>query len=68
VPAGTPNAIISRLNQEIVRVLTRPDVKERIATAGAQPVGSSPEELAALVKRELARWSRVIKAVGIKVD
>jgi tripartite-type tricarboxylate transporter receptor subunit TctC len=68
VPAGTPNAIISRLNQEIVKVLKRPDVKERIATAGAQPVGSSPEELAAFVKRELARWSRVIKAVGIKID
>jgi tripartite-type tricarboxylate transporter receptor subunit TctC len=68
VPAGTSNAVISRLNQEIVKVLTRADVKERIATAGAQPVGSSPEELAAFVKRELARWSRVIKAVGIKIE
>jgi tripartite-type tricarboxylate transporter receptor subunit TctC len=68
VPAGTPAAIIARLNQEIVKVLTRPDVNERVAAAGAQAVGSSPEEQAAFVKREFARWSKVIKSIGIKLD
>ena len=68
VPAGTPNAVVARLNQDIVKVLSRPDVKDRFATAGAQPVGSSPEELAAFVRLEFARWSRVIKAVGIRLD
>jgi tripartite-type tricarboxylate transporter receptor subunit TctC len=68
VPAGTPAAIIARLNQEIVKVLTRPDVNERVAAAGAQAVGSSPEEQAAFVKREFARWSRLIKSLGLKLD
>ena len=68
VPAGTTPAIIARLNQEIVKVLKRPDVSERVAAAGAQAVGSSPEEQAAYVKREFARWSKVIKSIGIKPD
>jgi tripartite-type tricarboxylate transporter receptor subunit TctC len=68
VPAGTAPAIVARLNQDIVKVLTRPDVIERVTAAGAQPVGSTPDEQAAFVKREFARWSKVIKAVGIKLD
>lgn len=67
-PAGTPVAIIKRLNQEIVRVLHRPDVKERFFNAGAETVGSSPEEFAATVKSEMAKWGKVIKASGIGVE
>jgi tripartite-type tricarboxylate transporter receptor subunit TctC len=68
VPAGTPAAIVSRLQQEIVKSLASPDVKERIASVGARDVGSTPEELAAHIKKELAVWSRVVKAAGIRVD
>ena len=68
VPRGTPSAVISRLHQEIVKVLARPDVVERIEAAGAQPVGSTPEEMAAYIRTEFARWSKVIKAVGIRLD
>lgn len=68
VPAGTPKAIISRLHQEIVKTLADPEVKERVEGVGSQPVGSTPEEMARYIKREFARWSKVIKAVGIRLD
>jgi len=68
VPAGTPPAIITRLNQAIVKALAIPDVKERIIGLGADPVGSSPEEFAAFIKKELATWSKVIKEVGITIE
>lgn len=67
-PAGTPEAVIRRLHQEIVKALALPDMKERLEAAGAQPVGSTPEEMGAFIRRELARWSRLIRAVGIHLD
>ncbi len=67
-PAGTPAAIISRLNQEIVRVLSRPDSKERLFNAGIEVVGSSPEQLAAAVKSDTTRMSKVIKDAGIREE
>jgi len=67
-PAKTPAAIISRLNQEIVRLLQQPDVKEKFLASGAEAVGSSPEQSSATVKTELAKWRKVIKDANIKVD
>ena len=68
VPAKTPEAIIKRLNQEVVRFLRTPEAKERLANEGAEPVGSTPEELATAVRAEVDRWGKVIKAAGIKPD
>lgn len=67
-PAKTPVALISRLNQEIVRVLNRADVKQRHFTAGVETIGSSPEELAATMKSDIARWGKVIKDAGIRLE
>ena len=67
-PAKTPVAIINRLNQEVVRVLNRPDVKEKFVNAGVETVGSSPDQFAATIKSDMARWSKVIKSAGIKLD
>ena len=67
-PAGTPPAIVRRLHQEIAKVLARADVKERLEGAGAMAVGSTPEEMTVYIKREFARWSKLIKSVGIKID
>jgi tripartite-type tricarboxylate transporter receptor subunit TctC len=67
-PAGTPPAVISRLHQSIAKSLAIPEVKERIVALGADPVGSSPEEFAAFIKKELATWSKVIKEVGITIE
>jgi len=65
-PANTPAAIISRLNQEIVRAINMPDVKERFLRAGVEPVGSSPQDLTATIKSEVVRLGKVIKDAGIK--
>ena len=68
VPAGTPPAIIQLLNREIVKVLARPDIRERLEGAGAQAVGSTPEDMTKYIRREFSRWSKLIKTVGIKID
>jgi tripartite-type tricarboxylate transporter receptor subunit TctC len=65
-PAGTPKDIIATLNRGIVRMLAEPDMKERLATLGFDPVGSTPDEFAARIKSQLATWSKVIHAAGIK--
>ncbi len=67
-PAKTPAAIIARLNQEIVRVLSLPDVKEKFLNAGVEVVGSSPEQFAATIKSEIAKMSKVIKDAGVKTN
>ena len=67
-PVGPPAPIVQRLNEEIVRVLRRPDMKEKFIATGVEPVGDSPEALAAIVKSEIARMSKVIKMAGIRAD
>jgi tripartite-type tricarboxylate transporter receptor subunit TctC len=64
-PAGTPRPIMEKLNSEIVRIARTPEVRERLAADGADPVGSSPEEFAAYIKLELTRWARVIDQARI---
>ena len=66
-PAGTPEAIITRLNGEIVRVLAIAEVRERISGLGAEVVGSTPQELTRYINAEIARWSKAIKP-GMRVD
>jgi len=68
VPAGTPAAVIERLHQALARALANPDVKERMLSLGADPVGGTPDEFAAFIRKELATWSKVIKEVGITID
>jgi len=65
-PAGTPAALITRLNQEMVQALNRPEVKEKLFHFGATVVGGSPAEFAATVSNEMAKWGKVIRAAGIR--
>ena len=67
-PAKTPEAIVSRLNQEIVRVLGKADVMEKFHAGGIETVGSSPEQLTAVMKSEMAVLGKVIKNAGIRVE
>lgn len=68
VPAGTPVPIVYRLNQEIVKILNRPGVKDKFHASGIETVGDSPEALAALIKSEIDRMGKVIKAAGIRAN
>jgi tripartite-type tricarboxylate transporter receptor subunit TctC len=65
-PSRAATAIVKRLNEEIVRVLGRADVKEKFLAAGVEPVGSTPQQLAATIKSEIVRISKVIKDAGIR--
>jgi len=66
VPAKTPPPLVNRLNQEIVRVLARPEIKERFFNTGVETVGSTPGEFAATIKSEMTRMGKVIKDAGIQ--
>lgn len=67
-PAGTPRPIIDRLNQEIVRAIRSPDIKEKMNAEGQVVVGSMPAEFAAHIKLETEKWARIIKEMGIKPE
>ena len=68
VPAATPAPIVKRLNDEVVRAVRLPDVRERLIALGVDPVGSSPEELARVLARDIERWTAVAKAANIRSD
>jgi tripartite-type tricarboxylate transporter receptor subunit TctC len=65
---GTPQSVINRLNTEIVKSLQSPDMREKLTNLGCDVVGNKPEELAAFFKNEMAKWSKVIKESGAKID
>jgi len=67
-PAGTPPAIVKRVSDEVARFLAKPETKEKFMTAGVETVGSTPEEYSAMLKREMAKWSRVIREAGIQEE
>jgi tripartite-type tricarboxylate transporter receptor subunit TctC len=67
-PAGTPRAIIAKLHAATVRALEDPKVKQGFLASGAETVGNTPEELAAILRSDLAKWGKLVKMVGIKPD
>jgi tripartite-type tricarboxylate transporter receptor subunit TctC len=67
-PAKTPPAIIARLQREVARVVQTPEVRERFAQMGLDPVGSSSEDLGRRVARDIEKWTAVAKAANIKND
>jgi tripartite-type tricarboxylate transporter receptor subunit TctC len=66
--AGTPQDIVKRLNTEMVKILTSPEVKERISKSGVDVVASTPEHFSGFLKSEVARWAKVIQEANIKAD
>jgi tripartite-type tricarboxylate transporter receptor subunit TctC len=67
-PAGTPAAIVGKLNDELVRILRLPEIAERLAAQGVDVVASSPAELAAFVRQDVAKYAKLVKTAGIRVD
>ena len=67
-PAGTPKPVVARLNSEIARVMKTPDVQARLAEMGVEVAAGPPEQLGDFQKAEIAKWARVVKAAGIKVE
>ena len=67
-PAGTPKELVTFLHAEVVKVLKQPDVKERMAGDGAEPVGNTPDEFAAYIRSEAAKWAKVVKQSGATAE
>jgi tripartite-type tricarboxylate transporter receptor subunit TctC len=67
-PAGTPREIVLRLNAELARIMQSSDMRERLATMGIQPLASSPGEFGDFLKAEIAKWAKVVKESGAKVE
>ena len=67
-PAGLPRELVMKVNADIAAVLAAPDVKERLATSGADPAPTTPEDLARLVREEVAKWAKVVAESGARVD
>jgi tripartite-type tricarboxylate transporter receptor subunit TctC len=68
VPASTPRAIVDRLYREILRIIALPEVKEKFAAIGFEPIGTTPEEFAARIKVDVPKWAKIVREANIKVD
>jgi tripartite-type tricarboxylate transporter receptor subunit TctC len=67
-PAGTPPAIVALLSREIVNALKAPEVGERFAADGSEPLGRTPENFTAYIKSEIGKWAKVVKETGVKAE
>lgn len=67
-PANTPRDIVNRLNGEMVKILQQPEIRQRFAGDGAEPVGNTPEQFAAYIKSELTKWATVAREAGIRPE
>ena len=67
-PAGTPAAVVAKWNADVTKILTSPDVRAKLMADGAEPAPDTPEQFAQMISRELAKYAKIIKASGAKVD
>jgi len=68
LPAGTPREIADRLSAEIARITRQPDITQRLAAMGLQPVASTPAELATVVSNDTPKWAEIVRAARIQLD
>jgi tripartite-type tricarboxylate transporter receptor subunit TctC len=67
-PARLPKPVLAKLNAEVARILRTPEMKKIYEHEGAEAVGSTPDEFAATLRAEIAKWTKVVKAAGIKAE
>ena len=67
-PAGTPKDIVDKLHAEVIKAMQTPDIKERFARQGADPVGNTPEQFTGVLQSETAKWGKVIKDSGVRLE
>ena len=67
-PAGTPKGVVDRLNTEVAKVLKTPEMKEKMTGLGTDVVANSPEQFAQYLREETAKWSKIVKDAGIKLE
>jgi len=67
-PAKTPRDVIMKINADVIKIVNSPELKERLKADGSDPVGNSPEQYAAFLRNEIAKWAKVIKFAGVKPE
>lgn len=67
-PAATPQDVVNKAGAEIARIVKLSQVRERLSHEGLEPAGTTPQEFAAYIKAEVAKWARVVRSAGIKVE
>ncbi|MGH7186809.1 MAG: Bug family tripartite tricarboxylate transporter substrate binding protein, partial [Pseudomonadota bacterium] len=67
-PAGVPREIVARLNADLVKIMRAPEMRDRLATMGIQPLSSTPDEFGAFLNSEVARWGKVVREAGAQVE
>jgi tripartite-type tricarboxylate transporter receptor subunit TctC len=67
-PAGTPRTVIDKLNITLVETIAQPEMRSTLIAQGAQPVGSSPEDLGTFMRVEAGKWAKVIQSSGARAD
>jgi tripartite-type tricarboxylate transporter receptor subunit TctC len=67
-PAGTPKDIVARLNAEFNKALQQADLRKRLGDEGADPLGGTPEQFAALIRDDMVRWGKTVKDSGVRLD
>jgi tripartite-type tricarboxylate transporter receptor subunit TctC len=68
VPAGTPREVIARLNSELTRAMSAPDIRARFTAEGADPATGTPEQFGAFLKSEIAMWTKVVRDANITAE
>jgi tripartite-type tricarboxylate transporter receptor subunit TctC len=68
MPAGTPREIIMKVNGEVLKILATQDVKDRLLAQGGVAVGGTPEQLAERIKADIAKWGKVVRTAGVKIE
>ena len=67
-PAGAPRVVVARLNAELVRMMRAPDLIEKLAGIGTEPLTSTPEEFVEFIRQEIAKWGKVVREAGLKAE
>jgi len=67
-PAGVPRPVLAKLTTDVIAAVRSPEVRDKLAADGAEPIGSSPKELAAFIRSEIAKWGKVVKATGLRAE
>ena len=67
-PTGTPAPIVDKISKDLAAIMKTPEMKERLSKLGAEPAGTTPAEFADLMKADTAKWSKVVKSSGARVD
>jgi tripartite-type tricarboxylate transporter receptor subunit TctC len=67
-PAGTPKAIVERLQSEIAKIVAQPDVRARLTALGFNPIANTPDEFGARIKVEMEKWGKVVRGANLKIE